>query len=40
MGDGAELLKQAFVIELDDPRSVFTQCIGQKKECVGQCTHQ
>ena len=31
MGDGAELLKQAFVIELDDPRSVFTQCIGQKK---------
>jgi len=31
MGDGAELLKQAFVIELDDPQSVFTQCIGQKK---------
>ncbi|AZG37592.1 HDOD domain-containing protein [Shewanella psychromarinicola] len=31
MGDGAELLKQAFVIELDDPTSVFTQCVGQKK---------
>jgi HD-like signal output (HDOD) protein len=30
MGDGAESLKQAFVIELNDQKSVFSQCLEQK----------
>ncbi|WP_398410662.1 HDOD domain-containing protein [Shewanella inventionis] len=31
MGEDAEMLKQAFVIELNDPQSVFSQCIEQKR---------
>lgn len=31
MGDDAEMLKQAFVIALDDHASVFSQCIEQKR---------
>ena len=31
IGDDIELLKQAFVIELNHPQSVFTQCVEQKK---------
>ncbi|WP_175405947.1 HDOD domain-containing protein [Shewanella sp. MEBiC00475] len=31
LGDNIDLLKQAFVIELDKPQSVFTQCVQQKK---------
>ncbi|MGX9460536.1 HDOD domain-containing protein [Shewanella sp. A14] len=31
IGDDIDLLKQAFVIELDNPQSVFTQCVQQKK---------
>ncbi|MBB1440958.1 GAF domain-containing protein, partial [Shewanella sp. SG41-4] len=31
MGDDAESLKQAFVIELNDRKSVFSQCIEQKR---------
>jgi HD-like signal output (HDOD) protein len=31
MGEDSQALKQAFVIELNDPQSVFSQCIDQKR---------
>jgi HD-like signal output (HDOD) protein len=31
MGDGVDMLRQAFVIDLDDRKSVFSQCIEQKR---------